>query len=597
SFQSVIQFAPMAREEPLSGMYTNGRGTGGSGGSMPGSSGNGQGFGYMIGGAADSESAYLVDGQDTENISGGYSKANVPMEFIQSEDVKTSGISAEYGGALGAVINVTTKTGGNEFHGQIFATYESSSADATNVSDYLRYDPQGPLGSNIEPNTQIYAAQKPHFRDAQPGIVIGGPIWKDKYWFTAGFEPLINSRAATINFDPGGAASGYSSDTTLGSQYFTADRQQYFGLARIDAALTQKIRVYAKWLPEYYRSIGVVPTPDPTKSESSYVNSAIEQPISQYYHGLGASAPIATYNVGADWTLTQHLVSTTRYGYFFDNYHDFGWPTTTPDLNWYTSGTVDAKGNMLPTALQQGAGYSTTAYLDSYTVVDSDKHYQLDQDFTFTKGGWWGSHTFQFGYQLNHLVNVISQNGNVPYAYMYLGSHGYSPLTTTGAANCAKLKPEWGKCEGQFGYLTVQDFATVLKTTSGASAPATDYNHALYVQDSWNVGHGLSLDLGLRIEKESLPAPTGLAIEPNGKPISSISFPWSDKIEPRLGAAWDPTGRGKMKIYGAYDVVNDVMKLLLAQTSFGGQAYELCTYALGTDGVSGSSTFSTSDVD
>jgi hypothetical protein len=101
TFQSVIQFAPMARDEPLAGMQLNGHGTGGSGGSMPGSSGNGQSFGYSIGGAADSESSYLVEGQDTENISGGYSKANVPMDFIQDVDIKTSGVEAEYGGALG----------------------------------------------------------------------------------------------------------------------------------------------------------------------------------------------------------------------------------------------------------------------------------------------------------------------------------------------------------------------------------------------------------------------------------------------------------------------------------------------------------------
>jgi hypothetical protein len=547
---------------------------------MPGSSGNGQGFGYVIGGAADSESSYLVDGQDTENISGGYSKANVPMEFIQSEDVKTSGVSAEYGGALGAVINVTTKTGGNEFHGEIFANYESSSTDATNVSDFLRYDPQGPT-TGVDPNSQIYAGQKQHFRTAEPGIVIGGPIWKNKYWFTAGFEPLINSRADTVNFNPGGVASTLSSDTTLGSQYFTADRQQYFGLARIDAALTQKIRVYAKWLPEYYRSIGAVPTADPVKAESSYINSAIEAPISQYYHGLGGSAPIATYNVGADWTLTQHFVSTTRYGYFFDNYHDFGWPTATPDLAWTTDGLSGGiTGGSLPAPLAQGAGYSTTAYNSTYTVVNSDKHYQLDQDFTFTKGGWWGSHTFQFGYQLNHLVNVISQNGNVPYAFLELGpTTDWSPLTATGGANCAKLIKEWKSCSGQYGVLVVQDFATVLLGSTGAPTPASDYNHALYVQDSWNVGHGLSLDVGLRIEKETLPAPGGVK-------ISSIAFPWSDKIEPRVGAAWDPTGRGKMKIYGAYDVVNDVMKLLLAQTSWGAQAFEWCAYALGPDGTS-----------
>lgn len=588
SFQSVIQFAPMAREEPLSGMYTNGRGTGGSGGSMPGSSGNGQGFGYMIGGAADSESAYLVDGQDTENISGGYSKANVPMDFIQSEDVKTSGVQAEYGGALGGVINVTTKTGGNQFHGQIFSYYESSGTDANNVNGFLRYDPQGPT-TGIDPNSQIYVGQKQHFRTVEPGIVIGGPLWKDHYWFTAGFEPLINSRAGTVNFNPGGIGSMVSSDPSLGSQYFTSDRQQYFALARIDAALTSKIRVYAKWLPEYYRSIGAVPTADPIKQESSYINTAIEAPISQYFHGLGGSSPIATYNVGADWTLTSHLVSTTRYGYFFDNYHDFGWPTATPDLSWTTDGlSGDINGNPLPSGLAQGAGYSTTAYNSTYTTVNSDKHYQFDQDFTFIKGGWWGSHTFQFGYQLNHLVNVIDQNGNVPYAFLELGpTTDWSALTTTGAGNCAKLTTEWGACSGQYGVLVVQDFSTILLNSSGAPTPASDYNHALYVQDSWNVGKGLTLNLGLRMERESLPAPGGVK-------VSSIDFPWSDKIEPRLGASWDPTGHGKMKIYGSYGVVNDVMKLLLAQTSWGAQAFEWCAYALGPDS---SGTFTNSDID
>jgi len=78
SFQSVIQFAPMARNEPLAGS------AGGTGGSLPGSSGNGLAVGFSIGGAADSESSYLVEGQNTGNNSGGYSKANVPFQFIHS---------------------------------------------------------------------------------------------------------------------------------------------------------------------------------------------------------------------------------------------------------------------------------------------------------------------------------------------------------------------------------------------------------------------------------------------------------------------------------------------------------------------------------
>src|SRR6202008_2276860 len=58
--------------------------------------------------------------------------------------------------------------------------------------------------------------------------------------------------------------------------------------------------------------------------------------------------------------------------------------------------------------------------------------------------------------------------------------------------------------------------------------------------------------------------------------------------------AWDPTRKGRMKIFGSYGVVNDVMKLLLAQTSWGAQAYEQCVYALGPNG---SNTFNASDID
>jgi len=582
TYQSVIQFAPMARNEPLAGLSVRGQGSGGTGGSMPGSSGNGLGFGYSIGGAADSESSYLVEGQDTENISGGYSKANVPMEFIQEVQMKTSGVAAEYGGALGGVVNVVMKKGSNEFHGQVFSSYESSGTDANPINAYLRYDPtdSGNPAIGLDPATQLYQAQKDHFRTVQPGVLVGGPIIKDRIWFFAGFEPLINSRARTVDF----SNSLTPANAGLGVQYFTQDRQTYFGSLRIDAALTSKIRVFGSWLYQYGRETGdSLPTGDPIVQQASYLNPSINTPISNFFHGLGFSAPNATYNTGADITLTQRLISTTRYGYFFENYHDFGWPTTLPDLVWRANGVGknDNLGQPLPAGLQFPSGNSTTPYNSTYTLFNADKHYQFNQDLAYFKGGWAGTHNFKFGYQLNHLVNVISQNGNVPQAFIAPGQHKYTASTQTGLANCASLTGAWGSCTGQYGYLYVQDFATVLTT------PASDWNHALYVQDSWQVGKGLTLDLGIRIEKESLPAPGGIK-------VSSIDFPWSDKIEPRLGAAWDPTRKGKMKIFGSYGVVNDVMKLLLAQTSWGAQAYEQCVYALGPNG---SNTFNASDID
>ncbi|MGA3372503.1 MAG: TonB-dependent receptor [Terracidiphilus sp.] len=612
SYQSVIQFAPMARNEPLAGMSVNGQGTGGSGGSMPGSSGNGQSFGYSIGGAADSETSYLVEGQDTENISAGYSKANVPMDFIQEVEMKTSGISAEYGGALGGVVNVVMKKGGNDFHGEIFSSYESNGLDGNPVNAFLRYNPLDPgdAATGTDPAIQVYQAQKDHFRTLQPGVVVGGPIMKDRVWFFAGFNPLYQSRARTVNFG--------AQDGNAGNQFFTQDRQTYFGTARIDAALTQKVRVFGSWLDQISREAGDnLPIGDPISPQSAFLNTSIFSPLTTFSHGLGFMAPNSTYNVGADISLTQKIVSTTRYGYFFDNYHDFGWPTTAPDLVWNTDG-VGACENVaglaspptncgdpskpnytpqyqLPANLQYPGGTSTTPYLDSYTLFNADKHYQFNQDVAFFKGGWWGTHNLKLGYQLNHLVNVIHQNGNVPYAFMNIGAgQSHNALTQTAGTNCGLLETEWeypnpapppqfspGPCAGQYGYLTVQDFSTILAT------PASDWNHAFYAQDSWTVGHGVTLDLGIRIERESLPAPGGVK-------VSSINFPWSDKIEPRLGVAWDPSGKGKMKIFGSYGVVNDVMKLLLAQTSWGAQAYEQCSYALGPD-VNGG--FSTSDID
>jgi Carboxypeptidase regulatory-like domain len=611
SFQSMIQFAPMARNEPLAGGQMYG---GGTGGSLPGSSGNGGAVGYSIGGAADSESSYLVDGIDTENISGGYSSANVPYEFIQEVQIKTSGVEAEYGGALGGVINVISKSGGNAFHGSGFFTFEGSGTDGaytTNNHDSIRYDPSGAPGSVLpflDQAAQTYVPKADTFRIFQPGFNIGGPIKKDRLWFYLGFAPFGHTIDRTVNFNPGAAVcGGPCPDASSGVQTFHLKNWQYFTNVRLDAAVTQKVRVFGEWLYQYSRETGAsLPAADPIASESgSFINSGvignpfgILTPIRQFDPRHGWSQPNSLYVTGADITLTPKIVATTRFGYFFTNYHDFGWPTTGANLVWNESGcgATDntAAANPLPgtcpnSGLQQNGGTSTTPYDGSYTLFNASKHYQFNQDVAFFKSGWAGTHNFKVGYQLNRMSNVIDQNGNVPQAFLSLGTgQSYSPSTVTGSNNCALLQAEWtatGNCAGQYGYLTVQDFATIL------AKPAIDWNHAFYVQDAWNVGHGLTLNVGLRIEKESLPVPPGLQQPGVAKP-NPINFSWGDKIAPRLGAAWG-SANGKMKIFGSYGVVNDVMKLLLAQTSWGAQAFEDCVYPLGPDS---SNSFANSDI-
>lgn len=495
SFQSVIQFAPSARNEPLAGAVTNGAATGGTGGTSPGNGGNGAAYGFSVAGGADSENSYLVEGQDTANIIGGYSTTNVPFEFIQEVQIKSSGIEAEHGGSLGGVVNVVMQKGSNQTHGEIWTYFEPSAADA-GPSTYLRYDPTQSidLAARQDIPAQLYQPKKDHTFDTQPGFKIGGALVKDRLWYFAGFAPEYTSTSRTVNWSP-----------EMGNQTFTRDGQTYYGEARVDAAVTNKIRVWSSWLTQYQRVTGVRPLADSTQG---YYNPSTANPITNYAHDIGYAAPNQTFNLAADITVTPTFVLTTRYGYSFQNYHDFGYPTNGALMDFQASGLggTDLAGNPLPASLQQPIYALSAAYNSTFTFRNAMKHNQFDQDAAWFKSGWWGTHNFKFGYQLNHLYNDISQPGNLPDVQIYPGQE-YAPESAIGVANCANTTYP-GSCAGLFGYITVNDFGTVGK--------ASNYNHGLFAQDAWTVGKGLTLNLGIRVDKEYLPAypNTGLSAEP-----------------------------------------------------------------------------------
>ena len=146
-----------------------------------------------------------------------------------------------------------------------------------------------------------------------------------------------------------------------------------------------------------------------------------------------------------------------------------------------------------------------------------------------------------------------------------------------GPANCAGYD-NFGGCAGTNGFVNVED--------AGTNGQATSYNNGIYGQDSWTIGKGVTLDLGIRDEKEFLP---GEAQPGPGVPTHPINFGWKDKIAPRLGASWDVFHDGKWKLFGSYGKFYDVMKLNLAISSFGGQYWQNCFYTLSTSLYGGQS--------
>jgi hypothetical protein len=597
SFQSVIQFAPSARNEPLEGSTVL---SNGSGGSSPGNGSNGGSYGFSVAGGSDSENSYLVEGQETANLIGGYSHTNVPFDFIQEVQIKSSGIEAEHGGALGGVVNVVMRKGSNAYHGSAFIQFENQGLDGSPIA-YSRYDPLG-VGTGtswgfLDPAYQNYQPKKPKTSDVFPGFTFGGPLMKDKLFFFLGFNPEWNDEERNVYEGP-----------ALGTLPFSRNIQTYYTTARIDASLSQKIRVFGSWLYQYQREQGEnLPRTDSTTSFVNFSTGCFGNaslpcagppiPPSAYSHAQGYSAPNSTTNVGADITITPHLVATTRFGYYFENYHDFGFPQGGSTFQWLVNsiGGVSASGagcsatttnlcTPLPTSMQYLNNWYSAGLDQNYTVRNANKAIQFDADLAWFKSGWWGTHNFKGGYQLNRLSNDIFQRFNQPLVQANIGFSGatnYGVQTGAGGAACAALAATvgLGQCQGTYGYITVQDF--------GTQGKATSFNHSFFFQDAWTIGRGVTINAGLRIEREYLPGETftgetNPAIPTGTAPSHPINFGWGDKIAPRIGAAWDVFKDGRMKVFGSYGVFNDQMKLNLAISSFGGQWWQNCYYALNT---------------
>src|SRR5215208_2278236 len=80
--------------------------------------------GISIDGASAGENRYVIDGIETTDLQNGTSGKNVIADFVEEVQVKSSGYTAEYGGATGGVINVITKSGTNNMHGNLLFNYQ-----------------------------------------------------------------------------------------------------------------------------------------------------------------------------------------------------------------------------------------------------------------------------------------------------------------------------------------------------------------------------------------------------------------------------------------------------------------------------------------
>ncbi len=126
-----------------------------------------------VSGSTGPENIYYIDGLNVTNIVNANLSTDLPYNFVKEVQVKSGGYEAEYGHALGGIVNVITKSGSNEFHGGVFSYF---------TSNILEGRPSAITQIVTVPNYQLYDL----------GFNLGGPIILNKLWFFVAYNPNVD---------------------------------------------------------------------------------------------------------------------------------------------------------------------------------------------------------------------------------------------------------------------------------------------------------------------------------------------------------------------------------------------------------------------
>ena len=472
--------------------------------------------GFQVNGASGAENSFTVDGVNTNSLLYGSSRQNTVFEYLQEVQVKTGGIAAEYGGALGGVISAVTKSGGNRFTGEGHYYFSGSPVSARPVQR-LQLSPLD--------DTTVLNVQDPKQKNLQneAGGSIGGPIVRDRLFFFASASPRLVRRTNDYLFsngaEPGSISQSQTAQQTFGKVTYSSQRIQANGSVL--------------WTP--LRSTGTLSAYDGTGPK--FISSSREGNAAQIPRGFKQDQTNFSGNV--DVYLTGSSSVSLRGGVFSDNYADRGVSTTTAVI-WNTP-SIGVAGVPADLQLPKGA-QNTPRVLITNKDQTKTSFAQLDYNQAFNA---LGSHLLKGGVGLRHTTNEV--NSTYPGGYVLL-NWGTSFLNNSGQTGT-----------GTYGYYEVNDRGT--RGLVDANMPS------LYVQDTWTVGNRLTLNLGVRTERETVPS---FRTDVKDK---AFEFGFGKKIAPRLGATLDVFGNGRMKAYGSWGRYFDWVKYELARGSFGGDTW------------------------
>ncbi len=473
----------------------------------PGVTGTDISGGMIVNGASGTESNYIIDGLNTTDIEYGTQGKGLNFDFVEEVQIKTGGFEPEFGRSTGAVVNVITKSGGNEFHGSVFYYWRNPS--------YSAKEPQPWYGSSFI-GTKEY----------DYGFSLGGYIIKDKLWFFLAYNPSVNEYYYQVNKDTDLNGDGADDIVTTvqrlrgESTVYDKNDRDYWAL-KLTYNINENHTVVASLFGDprdYYNRYGTAPKSRDRKTS------------------LGGTDWVVKY----DGILSENFVLSASIGYHYQErkdkpLYDEGY---NPETYWY--GMTISNG---------GLGYMEDTEMERY-------QYKLSLEWFLN------NHDFKFGYEYE---DNKFDSGRMYSGGQVLRLYRYYDFDSDGTPDAVYMRRRMfalndpnGELTDAYGdhYTQLFDF---LRTKT-----KTEYT-SVYVQDKWQVTDNFMLTYGVRWEEQKIKGNNPYY----GGEYTALDI--DDAYAPRVGFTWDIFGDGTSKLYAHWGRFYEYIPMDINNRAFGNE--------------------------
>ena len=461
-----------------------------------------------FGGQRGTLNSLTIDGTDNNNTFFGQSlgrtgSGRAPYQFsedaVQEFQVNTNGYSAELGRAGGAVINVVTKSGTNNFHGTAFEFFRDRGLNASDPIYKLQR--AFALGAGKAPPL------KPGYHFNQFGGTVGGPVVKNKVFFFFDYDGQRNVTGNPILVTLPTPAPGFETTAVnyLSSRVNNYNRtfNQNVYLGKGDWNINDRHQLSARYNSQRFTGQGL---------ENSSTTSAFE-------HTGASLVNTDSFNAQLASTLRPTLVNVLKFSYQRDN-------------------EPGAANSNNPEAVVNFSGQQLFVGRNSFSPRETTIH---RQEYGDTVSYVVGRHNFKFGGDelVDKILNFFPGNFSGSYTFGSLAAFGQSLsgqlVSTTGGNSFLEAFPGVG--------------------TTGATTHPDMLQQAYFVQDDYRFSSTLTLNLGVRYDLLTVKQPTVQNPAALASGIDTSKIPNDhNNFAPRVGFAWQPYPGKQMVVRGGYGI-------------------------------------------